>query len=97
MFRERAFRVDDAVGKTGTLADRNPFRDYSWFVGFAPVDKPEVVVSVLIGNSDAWHLRGHEVAKRLIDHALAPGPATAREKDRSAALPRSETLARRDR
>jgi len=42
------------------------------------------VVSVLLGNSDAWYLRGHEAAKRLIDHALGPAAATAREKDRSA-------------
>jgi membrane carboxypeptidase/penicillin-binding protein len=35
IFRQRGFRVPGAVGKTGSLADKQPFRDYSWFVGFA--------------------------------------------------------------
>jgi cell division protein FtsI/penicillin-binding protein 2 len=73
------------AGKTGTLTHSTPFHiEHSWFVGFAPADKPEIIVSVLIGNSESWHLRGHEVAKRLIDRALAPAPATTREKGRSA-------------
>ncbi len=45
IFRERAFRVPGAVGKTGTLADKSPFHDYSWFVGFAPKDHPRVAVA----------------------------------------------------
>jgi cell division protein FtsI/penicillin-binding protein 2 len=44
--------------------------EHSWFVGFAPADKPEIVVSVLLGNPESWHLRGHEAAKRMIDVAL---------------------------
>ena len=72
------------AGKTGTLTQTTPFHiEHSWFVGFAPADKPEIVVSVLLGNALDWHLRGHEAAKRLIDRALAP--ATDREKDRRAA------------
>lgn len=66
------------AGKTGTLAQSKPtFIEHSWFVGFAPADRPALVVSVLIGNAEAWHLRGHEVAKRLIDSALAQAPAPA--------------------
>jgi penicillin-binding protein A len=91
--RRRNIRV---AGKTGTLARSEPVRiEHSWFVGFAPAEKPEIVVSVLIGNSDAWHLRGHEVAKRLIDQALGPAPATAREKGRTAAVVRPVTVAAR--
>lgn len=87
--RHRTARV---AGKTGTLAVSAPsFIEHSWFIGYAPADKPEIVVSVLIGNGEAWHLRGHEVAKRLIDQALSPpspgpAPASAREKGRSAAV-----------
>jgi cell division protein FtsI/penicillin-binding protein 2 len=84
--KHRSIRV---AGKTGTLAQSKPtFIEHSWFVGFAPTDKPELVVSVLIGNSESWHLRGHEVAKRLIDQALAPAPAAPaapRGKGRTAA------------
>ena len=76
------------AGKTGTLTSTSPFyMEHSWFVGFAPADKPEVIVSVLFGNPENWHLRGHEAARRLIDRALKR-PATPREKDRTAATGR---------
>ena len=66
-FRKRAV---DVAGKTGTLTTTKPFyMEHSWFVGFAPVEKPEIVVSVLLGNPESWHLRGHEAAKRMIDRA----------------------------
>jgi peptidoglycan glycosyltransferase len=91
--KRRSIRV---AGKTGTLAQSAPtFIEHSWFVGFAPADRPELVVSVLIGNSEAWHLRGHEVAKQLIDKALAP--ATPREKGRTAAVIRPTAIAARGR
>ena len=70
------------AGKTGTLTKTDPFYiEHSWFVGYAPADKPEIVVSVLLGNPENWHLRGHEAARRLIERALKP--AKPREKDRS--------------
>ena len=73
------------AGKTGTLTKTEPFyMEHSWFVGFAPTDKPQLVVSVLLGNPESWHLRGHEAARRLIDKALAPPKsADARGKDRA--------------
>jgi cell division protein FtsI/penicillin-binding protein 2 len=59
------------AGKTGTLATNSPFyMEHSWFVGYAPVDKPQIIVSVLLGNPENWHLRGHEAARRLIDRAV---------------------------
>jgi penicillin-binding protein A len=67
-FRGRAASV---AGKTGTLTTNQPFyMEHSWFVGFAPTDKPEIVVSVLLGNPESWHLRGHEAARRMIDRAI---------------------------
>ncbi|WP_245682646.1 penicillin-binding transpeptidase domain-containing protein [Archangium gephyra] len=79
-FRERGMGVPGAVGKTGTLADRNPFRDYSWFVGFAPKDNPKVAVAAVIVNEPIWHIRatwlGREAMRlglaRLPPGALAP-------------------------
>jgi cell division protein FtsI/penicillin-binding protein 2 len=69
------------AGKTGTLTSTEPFyMEHSWFVGFAPANKPQIIVSVLFGNPESWHLRGHEAARRLIDRAITP--ATRREKDR---------------
>jgi cell division protein FtsI/penicillin-binding protein 2 len=75
----------DVAGKTGTLTKTDPFyMEHSWFVGFAPTDKPTLVISVLLGNPESWHLRGHEAARRMIDKALAPPKsASAREKPRS--------------
>ena len=76
----RAIRV---AGKTGTLTTEKPFyMEHSWFVGFAPVEQPKIVVSVLLGNPENWHLRGHEAARRMIDRALRD--AMPREKDRAA-------------
>jgi len=80
--RRDSFKV---AGKTGTLTRTDPFyMEHSWFVGFAPADKPEVIVSVLLGNPESWHLRGHEAARKLFDKAMKL--AKAREKDRTASL-----------
>lgn len=67
----RGARTYKAAGKTGTLDRDEPFfMQHSWFVGFAPAEHPEVIVSVILGNPESWYLRGHEAAKRLIDRAL---------------------------
>jgi cell division protein FtsI/penicillin-binding protein 2 len=92
--RRQAIRV---AGKTGTLTRTAPFyMEHSWFVGYAPAEQPEIIVSVVLGNPENWHLRGHEAARRLIDRALDRGPvhrpahgnraerASKREKDRTA-------------
>jgi penicillin-binding protein A len=70
VFRERGFQVKDAVGKTGTLADREPFRDYSWFVGFAPKDNPRVAVAALIVNDPKWRIRGSYLGREALRLAL---------------------------
>ncbi len=62
------------AGKTGTLATNTPFyMEHSWFVGYAPAEKPQIIVSVLLGNPENWHLRGHEAARRMIDAAMSNG------------------------
>jgi cell division protein FtsI/penicillin-binding protein 2 len=80
----RSFRRTKApvAGKTGTLAMTEPFAmETSWFVGYAPADKPEIIVSVLLGNPENWHLRGHEAAKKLLEIA---GKHGARNSEASA-------------
>jgi cell division protein FtsI/penicillin-binding protein 2 len=70
------------AGKTGTLTRTEPFyMEHSWFVGYAPVEQPQIIVSVVLGNPENWHLRGHEAARRMIDRALLR-PATGHDKDR---------------
>jgi cell division protein FtsI/penicillin-binding protein 2 len=44
--------------------------EHSCFVGYAPAEQPQIIVSVVLGNPESWHLRGHEAARRLIDRAL---------------------------
>jgi cell division protein FtsI/penicillin-binding protein 2 len=50
------------AGKTGTLADKEPFKDYSWFVGFAPSDNPQVTVSAVAVNGAKWRVRAAKLA-----------------------------------
>jgi cell division protein FtsI/penicillin-binding protein 2 len=66
IFRQRGFQVKGAVGKTGSLADRAPFRDYSWFVGFAPRDAPKVAVAAVVVNDAHWRIRATFVAREAM-------------------------------
>jgi peptidoglycan glycosyltransferase len=80
-FRERGHQVRGAAGKTGSLADKRPFRDYSWFVGFAPRDKPQVAVGAVIVNEPLWRIRGtwlgREAMRLALEH-VSPEPSAAR-------------------
>jgi peptidoglycan glycosyltransferase len=77
--KHQAIRV---AGKTGTLTRTEPFyMEHSWFVGYAPAEQPQIIVSVVLGNPENWHLRGHEAARRLIDRAI--GCARGCEKHRT--------------
>ena len=60
------------AGKTGSLdRDQPSYIGYSWFVGYAPSDKPEVIVSVVFGNPAAWWLKAHTAARMMLEVALA--------------------------
>ena len=52
----------EVTGKTGTLNGSKPYRAYTWFVGAAPADKPEVVVAALIINSPKWRIKASQAA-----------------------------------
>ncbi|HZA51279.1 MAG TPA: penicillin-binding transpeptidase domain-containing protein [Myxococcaceae bacterium] len=79
IFRQRGFRVPGAVGKTGSLADKQPFRDYSWFVGFAPKERPEVVVSAVVVNEPRWRIRATWLGREALRISLAARPAPERD------------------
>ncbi len=53
------------AGKTGSLADHppKPFKDYSWFVGFAPADDPTVAIAAVVVNGRFWKVHAPEVAR----------------------------------
>ena len=59
------------AGKTGSLADASPFRDYSWFVGYAPAENPQVAVATVIVNERLWHARAPTVAKEALEAFFA--------------------------
>jgi penicillin-binding protein A len=54
------------AGKTGSLDRQKPYLAYSWFVGFAPAERPEVAVAVLLGNGEDWRWRAHQIAAELL-------------------------------
>ncbi|MDX2055373.1 MAG: penicillin-binding transpeptidase domain-containing protein [Polyangiaceae bacterium] len=54
-----------AAGKTGTLDLGAEGPTASWFSGFAPSEKPEVLVGVLLHNERVWHRKANEVARDL--------------------------------
>lgn len=51
------------AGKTGSLHGDNPKGKYSWFVGFAPVDEPGIVLSALVINRGQIKLKSSFVAR----------------------------------
>jgi len=59
------------AGKTGSLFGRKPFRDYTWFVGFAPADAPEVAVAVLVENGYHWRIKAPYVGREAMREFFA--------------------------
>lgn len=62
----------EVAGKTGSLSATNPYRAYSWWVGFAPVDKPAVAIAALVVNSDKWRIKSSFVARDALESWLLP-------------------------
>jgi cell division protein FtsI/penicillin-binding protein 2 len=65
------------AGKTGSLFERAPFRDHSWFVGYAPADAPRVVVATVVVNGPRWRVRAPWVAKEALAAWFADQVAAA--------------------
>jgi cell division protein FtsI/penicillin-binding protein 2 len=59
------------AGKTGTLVGGHPSRMVSWFTGFAPADKPEIAVAVLLSNDVTWWSKGNVVARKVFEQYFA--------------------------
>lgn len=61
----RSYLPDISVaGKTGTLEGKGYL--FTWWVGFAPSDNPEVAVSVLVANRGDWKVKGTQVASDML-------------------------------
>jgi cell division protein FtsI/penicillin-binding protein 2 len=74
-FRTRAARALDAAGKTGSLATHTPYRDYSWFVGFAPALAPRIAVAAIVVNDLHWRVHASQLASSLLQSYLRPPKA----------------------
>lgn len=77
-FRERHRNVMgdiEVAGKTGSLSVRKgQFKDYSWFVGFAPADDPKIAVAVVVVNGLKWRVHAPYVAREALHAYLVGGP-----------------------
>jgi cell division protein FtsI/penicillin-binding protein 2 len=72
-----SLRGVEVAGKTGSLADPEPYRDYSWFVGYAPADRPVVIVATVMVNGKLWHARAPTVAREALEAFFAARLAAA--------------------
>ncbi len=61
--REVSLRGITIGGKTGSLTGEDPPGKYSWFVGMAPLEDPEIAVAALVINHPKWRIKASQVAK----------------------------------
>jgi cell division protein FtsI/penicillin-binding protein 2 len=54
------------AGKTGTLTDHERNRHYTWFIGFAPAEEPEVALSALVVNTPEWRIKAPLLARDVL-------------------------------
>jgi cell division protein FtsI/penicillin-binding protein 2 len=70
-FRDRRGRrllPVEVAGKTGTLSaetDRG-YVGYSWFVGYAPADRPAIAFAVVLGNNPTWRIKATYVGRHIV-------------------------------
>ena len=66
----------EVAGKTGSLSSHNrgPFKDYSWFVGFAPADDPKIAVAAVVVNGLKWRIHAPFIAREALKAYLVGGP-----------------------
>jgi peptidoglycan glycosyltransferase len=65
------------AGKTGSLSDEQPYRAYSWWVGFAPEEAPEIAVAALVVNGPLWRIKSSYVAREALRYMLVERKAKA--------------------
>ena len=74
-FRERGRYVlgpNRAAGKTGSICDKKPFRDFTWFVGWAPREAPKIAVAAVVVNSALWRVRAPYLGREALRMYLEP-------------------------
>ena len=63
----RPFLRDIKVAaKTGTLSASDPYRGFTWWVGFAPADQPTIALAALVINEPKWRIKAADVAREAL-------------------------------
>jgi cell division protein FtsI/penicillin-binding protein 2 len=62
----RALGSMKIAAKTGTLIKSHPRRMFSWFAGFAPAEKPEIAIAVMLGNDVSWWEKANAVGRDFL-------------------------------
>lgn len=76
------------AGKTGSLSiDKPSYLGISWFVAYAPADKPEYVISVVFGNAELWWLKANLAARLLLEKTMQVARGNASSVTNAAAAP----------
>lgn len=60
----------EVAGKTGSLSSDPPYRAYSWWVGFAPAERPTIALATLVVNQPLWHIKANQVAVEALRYWL---------------------------
>ncbi len=86
--RGEAYLKDMVIGgKTGSLLGNDPQGDYSWFIGMAPLDDPEIAIAALVINRPVWQIKAPFVAREgLLTYFNNKDTGNAKEKPRVASL-----------
>jgi cell division protein FtsI/penicillin-binding protein 2 len=97
--RGRRLLPVEVAGKTGTLSaetDRG-YVGYSWFVGYAPAERPTIAFAVVLGNNPIWRIKATYVGRHIVSNYIGTlgGSRTSREALAQAepALPHAKYLA----
>jgi cell division protein FtsI/penicillin-binding protein 2 len=69
---QRALADMSVAAKTGTLIGGKPTRMFSWFTAFAPSNRPELAVAVMLGNDLVWRTKANIVGRDLLEAYFAP-------------------------
>lgn len=63
------------AGKTGTLAEERPYRGYTWWIGFAPAERPTIAVATLVVNTPEWRIKASNAAAEAMRYWLVQRPS----------------------
>ncbi len=56
----------EVAGKTGTAQFGNQGKTHAWFIGYAPYDDPEIVLTILVEGGGEGHRAAVPVAKEIL-------------------------------